>query len=375
VRRFATSSLIVASLGLLACNKPTEEAGEEAGQGEVCDSDFEQIRAEILQPNCTNEFCHDADAPAANLDFTRSAEGIAAQLLDVPSGVCADWVRVVPGDPESSILFAKLHAPPPCGEQMPIDGHLSEHDIACIGNWIETVENTCETCGGDLCVDLQSDAAHCGSCDNACPAGVACVAGECSCEAGAELCADACVNTSSDPNHCGGCGQPCEAGEVCNAGACEGGCDVGLEECGGACVDTQTSNAHCGGCDSPCGQGLSCVAGQCACAGEDISFAAQIEPLLIDNCALSGCHAPPQLQLALDLRATKAYASLVDVASQQCGTKPRVDPGDPGNSYLLDKLHGVDLCDGFQMPLNTNPLQPADIELISNWICQGAQAN
>lgn len=373
VRRIASSSLFLCSLGLLACNKPAEEAGDEAA--EVCDADFERIRSDILLPNCTNEFCHDADAPAANLDFTRSAEGIAAQLLDVPSGVCANWTRVVPGDPENSMLFAKLHAPPPCGEQMPVDGHLSEEDIACIGHWIETVENTCETCGGDQCVDVQFDKAHCGSCGNACPAGVACVAGECSCSGGTELCTDACVNTSSDPNNCGGCGQACEPGEVCSAGTCVGGCDDGLTECAGACVDTQTSNQHCGDCDSPCGDGLSCVAGECSCAGEDISFAGQIEPLLVSNCALAGCHAPPQTQQGLDLRLGKGHAKLVGVVSNQCGTKPRVDPGNPGNSYLLDKLSGVALCDGLQMPLNTAPLQPADIQLISDWICQGAANN
>ena len=372
VRRLSTTSLLLAALGLLACIKPAEEAGDDEA---VCESDFEQIRSDILLPNCTNEFCHDADAPAANLDFTRAAEGITAQLLDVPSGVCADWVRVVPGDPERSMLFAKLHDPPPCGERMPVDGHLTEHEIACIGHWIETVENTCETCGGDLCIDLQSDAQHCGSCANACPSGVACIAGTCSCPVGDQLCDDACVDTNVSPEHCGGCGQPCEAGEVCNASTCVGGCDVGLEQCGGSCVDTQTSTQHCGGCDSPCGVGQTCVAGECACAGEDISFVGQIEPLLASNCALAGCHAPPQIQHALDLRVTKAYTSLVGVPSQQCGTTPRVDPGNPGNSYVLDKLLGVSLCEGFQMPLNTAPLAPADIELISSWICQGAPNN
>jgi hypothetical protein len=370
VRRFSCTLLVLpAVLALFGCKKPNEE------EGELCEADLEQIRTEILTPNCTNEACHDADAPAANLDFTRDADGISAQLLEVPSGVCADWVRVVPGDPESSMLFAKLHAPPPCGEQMPIDGHLSERDIACIEHWIEEVENTCETCGGDLCVDLQSDAENCGECGNACPAGVACVAGECSCDAGTEQCGDMCVNTGSDPDNCGGCDQPCDPSEVCNAGTCVAGCDMGLEQCGGACVDTMTNAEHCGMCDNPCNEGQTCIDGACACADEIISLASTVGPLFVNNCALGGCHAPPHVQLGLDLRDGNAHASLVGVASSQCGTKPRVDPGNPGNSYLLDKLHGVDLCDGFQMPLNTEPLSPADIELISDWICQGAQNN
>ncbi|MFO7565047.1 MAG: hypothetical protein R6X02_20545 [Enhygromyxa sp.] len=370
MRRLSSKSLVLAALVLLACNKPS---GDE--DGEVCDMDFEQIRAEILLPTCTSEFCHDADAPAANLDFTRSAEGIAAQLVDVPSGVCADWVRVVPGDPERSILLAKLHDPPPCGERMPVDGHLSEHDIACLTRWVETVESTCETCGGDRCVDLQSDADHCGSCDDPCPSGVACVAGECTCSAGTELCGAACVDLDLDPEHCGGCDQPCDAGEACSAGTCVAGCEPGLEQCGGSCIDTEASAAHCGGCDSPCGAGLSCVAGECACADRGISFAAEVEPILVSSCAFGGCHAPPQIQHALDLRAGKAYEGLVGVASQQCQDTPRVNPGNPGDSYLLDKLLGVELCTGSQMPLNTEPLALADVELISDWICQGAPNN
>jgi hypothetical protein len=35
-------------------------------------------------------------------------------------------------------------------------------------------------CGG-ICLDLSSDAAHCGDCDNACQAGDTCVAGQCAC--------------------------------------------------------------------------------------------------------------------------------------------------------------------------------------------------
>lgn len=137
VRRLSTTSLLLASLALLGCNRP----GDDDDDDEVCEWDFEQIRAEILQPKCTNEFCHDADMPAAGLDFTRSAEAIAAQLLEVPSNVCADWVRVVPGELEHSLLYAKLHAPPPCGEQMPVEGHLTEHEIACIANWIEAIDD------------------------------------------------------------------------------------------------------------------------------------------------------------------------------------------------------------------------------------------
>ena len=370
MRRLPLTSLVFAASTLLGCPKPAEEPA-------TCDADLEQIRTEILVPNCTNEFCHDASSPAANLDFTRSADGIAAQLVDVPSGVCADWVRVVPGDPDASMLLAKLHDPPPCGERMPQDADpLSERDIACLRGWIEEVVSTCETCGQSTCVDLQSDADNCGGCGNACPNGISCVAGSCLCPLDAEQCGDVCTNTDTDPENCGGCGQACDPGEVCNGGACLAACDAGLEQCGNACVDTQTSVDHCGGCDNACGDGLICVDGGCQCeATETISFLTDIEPLIVDNCALSGCHAPPQMQVGLDLRVTKVYTSLVGVPSAQCGTTLRVEPGNPGGSYLLDKLRGVELCDGMQMPLNADPLSVADIQRVSDWICQGALEN
>jgi hypothetical protein len=37
----------------------------------------------------------------------------------------------------------------------------------------------CEMCGGDTCVDLMTDAAHCGMCDHGCPGNQICVAADC----------------------------------------------------------------------------------------------------------------------------------------------------------------------------------------------------
>ena len=53
-----------------------------------------------------------------------------------------------------------------------------------------------------------------------------------------------------------------------------------------------------------------------------------------------GCHGFPIPQEGLDLRAGNGYADLVDVGADQCAGRQRVTPGQPSNSYLLDKLLG-----------------------------------
>ena len=75
---------------------------------------------------------------------------------------------------------------------------------------------------------------------------------------------------------------------------------------------------------------------------------------------------------SLDLRAGASHGALVDVATDQCnGTRTRVIPGDPENSYLLDKILGVDMCFGSKMP-KMSSLSATEIESISSWICAGA---
>jgi hypothetical protein len=73
-----------------------------------------------------------------------------------------------------------------------------------------------------------------------------------------------------------------------------------------------------------------------------------------------------------------AYAALVNVNAEQCGTTnpiKYVNPGSPATSYLIDKLLGTNLCNGVRMPRNANPLPTDEITTIQNWICQGAHNN
>jgi hypothetical protein len=157
----------------------------------------------------------------------------------------------------------------------------------------------------------------------------------------------------------------------CLEGSCAADCGE-LTACDGACIDTGTSATHCGGCDQPCASGSTCEGGACVCAGEPVSFSAVVGPLLVAQCASAGCHTAPVPKADLDLRAAAAYGELVGVPASQCGDRLRVAPGDVGASYLVNKLRGVDMCSGSQMPKAGRGLAQGELEAIERWICGGA---
>jgi hypothetical protein len=89
------------------------------------------------------------------------------------------------------------------------------------------------------------------------------------------------------------------------------------------------------------------------------------------TCAVSGCHTGAGSPQGLRLDEAISYALLVNVASTQNGTLLRVNPGNPGNSYLIQKLEGTASVGG-QMPLGRTPLTQATIDVIRQWITDGA---
>ena len=66
-----------------------------------------------------------------------------------------------------------------------------------------------------------------------------------------------------------------------------------------------------------------------------------------------------------------SYANLVNVASHEVPSLKRVEPGDPDNSYLVQKIEGTAAVGG-RMPLGRAPLTAAQIALIRQWISEGA---
>ena len=89
------------------------------------------------------------------------------------------------------------------------------------------------------------------------------------------------------------------------------------------------------------------------------------------TCAVSGCHTGAGAPQGLRLDETNSYGLLVDQPSSQVPATLRVAPGDPDNSYLIRKLEGTASV-GAQMPLNGAPLEQSTIDIIRQWITDGA---
>ena len=89
------------------------------------------------------------------------------------------------------------------------------------------------------------------------------------------------------------------------------------------------------------------------------------------TCATSGCHQGASAPQGLRLDEASSYALLVDVDSAEVPSIRRVAPGDPDNSYLIQKLEGTASV-GAQMPLNGAALPQQDIDFIRQWITDGA---
>jgi hypothetical protein len=75
----------------------------------------------------------------------------------------------------------------------------------------------------------------------------------------------------------------------------------------------------------------------------------------------------------LNLRHDLAYTSLVNVASRNKADAVRVIPGDPENSYIVQKLEGRSGIVGERMPRTGGPyLTEGQMTIIKRWIATGA---
>lgn len=84
------------------------------------------------------------------------------------------------------------------------------------------------------------------------------------------------------------------------------------------------------------------------------------------------CHSGAGAPEGLALDAAHSYALLVGVPSNEDAGLLRVKPGVPDSSYLILKLQGSPGIVGAQMPFGGPPLPQATIDVIRQWITNGA---
>jgi mono/diheme cytochrome c family protein len=100
-------------------------------------------------------------------------------------------------------------------------------------------------------------------------------------------------------------------------------------------------------------------------AAPDPEAEAKVQAIMEDAC--TSCHDAGGDQSdpgSLDLTNVKALAGRKAIGKD----KPLVDPGNPDNSYLLDKVTPGKEIDGVLMPLGGDPLPADQLAAISSWI-------
>lgn len=115
------------------------------------------------------------------------------------------------------------------------------------------------------------------------------------CTDGYSDCGGVCVDLQGDGFHCGTCGSACADAKVCSSGSCQESCTVpGRTRCGTSCVDLPTNPSHCGACDVVCETGQACESGVCTdttnTGGTGGSFSAEvvIEEGELGQCEVDG---------------------------------------------------------------------------------------
>ena len=94
------------------------------------------------------------------------------------------------------------------------------------------------------------------------------------------------------------------------------------------------------------------------------------------TCAVSGCHdgGGGALPRSMDLRTGNSHGNIVDVPAVQAA-RDRVEPGNPDASYLIDKLEGNQAAGTQRMPPGGPFLDQATIDMVRQWITEGALDN
>ncbi len=124
-----------------------------------------------------------------------------------------------------------------------------------------------------------------------------------------------------------------------------------------------TSLLACG----PCPTGETLCDGQCI--PQSVTTAQITDDIFSKSCAFSSCHSSAASASAgLQLHDEDAVSNMIDRPATQAPQTMLVAPGDPENSYLVQKMRGFQLAEGTDsMPPGTT-LCEGKIQMVEDWI-------
>jgi len=105
----------------------------------ACEPTLASLQTVVFEHTCAWDFCH-GDQAAFGLRLL--APDVEHELVNAAAGSCPGLLRVVPGDPEHSLLYQKITLDhPPCnGHRMPDGlGPLAPSTVRCVRDWIESL--------------------------------------------------------------------------------------------------------------------------------------------------------------------------------------------------------------------------------------------
>ena len=348
---------------------------------------FSEIQANVFSPDCATSGCHAGANAAAGLNLEEASSY--AMLVGIQSSQDAALQRVEAGDPDNSYLVQKLEGTASSGQQMAPGAPLPQAEIDVIRQWITDGATDDRVVVLDP-ITVTSLAPMPNAALDAQPANI--VAGF-----SRELNQATVDGTTFLLTASGGDGTFADGNEMQVTAASIsvpaanpqsagfdltgvsladdtyriqllGGAGNAIQDLDGNALDGEFLG------NLPSGNG---VAGGDFVVQFTITTPVMLGPTLDEiqavvftpNCATSGCHAGGNPAGGLNLEAGNSHAMLVGVPSSGNAAVNRVEPGQPDNSYLVQRIDGTVTP---RMPLGGAPLSTEEIDAIRQWILDGA---
>jgi len=96
---------------------------------------MEAVQEDVFTLSCAFSTCH-GDAAEAELALTDEATS-ASELINVAAFELAGETRVIPGDPDNSLLYKVLLADVDVVRQMPVNSSVTDAQADLVRRWIE----------------------------------------------------------------------------------------------------------------------------------------------------------------------------------------------------------------------------------------------